>query len=129
MRVVKERVLLANVLVVEDNPSIGLVIELALTDEGHHVELRQNALDGLSIMQNAPVPDLVLTNLRLPGMNGRDFVLKMRSDHRLQGVPVVIITGSIPETNILPNADLYQGLLLKPFDLDDLTDTVLRLTS
>ena len=120
---------MANVLVVEDNPSIGLVIELALTDEGHHVELLKNALDGLSIMQNAQVPDLVLTDLRLPGMNGRDFVLKMRSDHRLQGVPVVIITGSIPEPKILPNSDQYQGLLLKPFDLDDLTDTVSRLTS
>jgi len=120
---------LAYVLVVEDNPTIGLVIEVALTDEGHHVELRQNAMDGLVSMYNNLLPDLVLTDLQLPGMNGRDLIIKMRDDQRLQDIPIMIITGSIPAPEILPSSDQYQGLLIKPFDLDDLIAAVANLTA
>ncbi len=119
---------MAKVLVIEDNPAIGLVMRIALMDEGHQVDVKQNAQEGLSMMKNGRIPDLVVTDLFLSGMGGRELIRKMRSDERLHDVPAVIITGSIPCPEILPQENEYQGLFIKPFDLNDVLDTVSKLT-
>jgi len=120
---------LAKVLVVEDNPTIGMVMQIALTEEGHVVQLKNNALDGLSYMQKGNIPDIVLTDLIMGGMDGRSLIIKMRHDHRLHDIPAVIITGCIPHPGILPKQHEFQGLLIKPFDIQDVLDTVSQLTS
>ena len=120
---------MAQILVVEDNPAIGMVIQIALTDEGHQVELRKNGLEGLSLMESGRCTDLVITDLIMEKMSGRDLIRTMRNDHEMCGIPVVIITGCIPNLEIFPEENQFQGLLFKPFDLEDLIAIVARLTS
>jgi CheY-like chemotaxis protein len=120
---------MAKILVVEDNPAIRLVIQMTLTDEGHQVELRKNAPEALTLMKSGTIPDLVLTDLIMGEMSGRDLIKKMREDYQLRGIPAVIITGCIPDPDILPDTNDFQGLLLKPFDIDDLIALVANITS
>ena len=120
---------MAQILVVEDNPAIGMVIQIALTDEGHQVELRKNGLEGLSLMESGRITDLVITDLIMEKMSGRDLIRTMRNDHQMCSIPVVIITGCIPNFEIFPEENQFQGLLLKPFNLEDLIAIVARLTS
>ena len=120
---------MAKIMVVEDNPGIGMVLQIALSDEGHQVDLHKRADEGLSIMQSGSIPDLVLTDLNMSGMNGRDLIKKMRNDQHLRSIPAVIITGSIPSPEILPKEHEFQGLLLKPFDIQDVVSTVAKLVS
>lgn len=112
------------ILVVEDNPVIGMVIQTALVDEGHRVEVRKNALEGLYLMKSGFIPDLVLTDLIMQGMDGRDLIRKMRDDQQLCKIPAIIMTAAIPNPDILPDEDQFQGILNKPFDIDDLVRTV-----
>ncbi|MGC7871233.1 response regulator [Desulfosporosinus sp. SYSU MS00001] len=120
---------MAKILVIEDNPAIGLVIQMTLTDQGHQVELRKNALDGLTLMRNGTIPDLILTDLIMKEITGKDLVRIIRGDHLLHDLPVVIVTGCFPDSKILPDADEFQGLLMKPFDINDLVTIVANLTS
>lgn len=60
-------------------------------------------------------------------LNGKELVEKMRSNPKLDYIPVTIITDSIPSAEILPRKDTYQALIIKPFDLQELIDTVKRL--
>lgn len=115
---------MANIIVVEDNVAIAMVMQITLSDEGHNVKLLKNAREALTLMQNGFIPDLVLTDLIMGGMNGRDLIVKMREDTLLRSVPAVIITGCVPKPEILPEADQFQGLLNKPFDLDELVSLV-----
>ena len=120
---------MAKILVIDDDPAIGMIIQIALTMDGHEVVVRTDALDGLALMQNDAIPDLVLTDLIMGIMNGRDFIQKMRLDPRLSSIPTVVITGCIPQPGILPETNQYQGLLIKPFCIEDLISTVARLTT
>lgn len=120
---------MAKILVVEDNPAIGMVMRIALTDEGHQVEVRKNAREGLAFMENGIIPDIVLTDLIMDGMDGRELIRKMRESHKLHDIPAVIITGCVPSSDILPPENEFQGLLIKPFDIEDVICTVDRLTA
>ena len=109
---------------IDDNPLISMVIKLTLTDEGHTVFTFDNSLKALESLQKGLKPDLIFVDLKMPGMNGKEFVENMRLNPELDYIPVTFITGSIPSAEILPTKDSYQGLILKPFDLQELIDTV-----
>ena len=120
----KEVESMAIVFSIDDNPLISMVIKLALTDEGHSVVTYDNCSEAYAKLEKGLKPDLILVDLNMPGMNGKELVEKMRSNSKLDYIPVAIITGSIPSTEILPAKDSYQALVIKPFDLQDLIDTV-----
>ena len=101
-----------------------MVIKLALTDEGHSVVAFDNCSEAYAKLEKGIKPDIILVDLNMPRMNGKELVEKMRSNRKLECIPVTIITGSIPSVEILPPKDTYQALIIKPFDLQELIDTV-----
>ena len=105
------------VLVIEDEEKLRRVVQLQLQTSGYEVELAGTAEEGLALAERA---DLVLTDLRLPGMSGLDFLEKM---HALRpGLPVVMMTafGSV-ETAVEAMKKGAADFLVKPFSLDHLT--------
>ena len=118
---------MAIVFTIDDNPLISMVIKLALTDEGHSVFAYDNCSEAYAKLEEGLKPDIILVDLNMPRMNGKELVEKMRSNLKLDYIPVTIITGSIPSSEILPPKDYYQALIIKPFDLQELIDTVYRL--
>jgi Response regulator containing CheY-like receiver, AAA-type ATPase, and DNA-binding domains len=115
---------MATVFTIEDNPSISMVIDLALTGEGHNVIVFNDCCQAYKNLEEGIKPDVILVDLKMPGMNGKELVEKIRANPLLKFIPVTIITGSIPSEETLPPKGSYQALMQKPFDLSDLINTV-----
>jgi len=108
------------ILVVEDEEKLRRVIELQLTSAGFEVEKAGKAEEGLKIVDRA---DLILTDLRLPGMSGLELLAAIRRQNSV--VPVIVMTayGSI-ETAVESMKAGATDFLLKPFSLDHLMTVV-----
>lgn len=119
---------MANVLVIEDRPNIGMVFELALTEEGHAVKVVNDGKKGLEILTGDTHPDVVILDLNMPGISGREVLKIMRNDILLRNIPVIIVSGSVPTPDVMPPDGTYQAFIEKPFDLIDVITTVDKLT-
>jgi DNA-binding NtrC family response regulator len=108
------------ILVVEDEDKLRRVIELQLVSAGYDVDKAATAEDGLKVVDRA---DLVLTDLKLPKMDGLEFLGLIRRQNAQ--TPVVIMTafGSI-ETAVESMKAGATDFLLKPFSLDHLMQVV-----
>jgi DNA-binding NtrC family response regulator len=108
------------VLVVEDEEKLRRVIQLQLAGSGYDVDQAGTAEAGLQL---APAADLVLTDLKLPGLSGLDLLAALRRQNAQ--VPVIVMTafGSV-ETAVEAMKAGAQDFLLKPFALDHLMTVV-----
>src|SRR5215471_15013735 len=108
------------ILVVEDEDKLRRVIELQLSTAGFEVDKAASAEEGLKIVDRA---DMVLTDLRLPNMDGQEFLALIRRQN--SHVPVVMMTafGNV-ETAVEAMKAGATDFLLKPFSLDHLMQVV-----
>jgi DNA-binding response OmpR family regulator len=115
------------VLVAEDEPDIADALRQALT-ERLDVELDIVA-NGALVMDSvaAQRPDLLILDVALPGLNGLDVFDLLRSDPRVQGLPVLFLTGLPERAETATAATGVHEVLAKPFDVDDLIAHVERL--
>jgi len=120
-------------LLVEDNPGDVRLTQEALKDS--KVRNNLNVLgDGLSALaflrrqppyENAPRPDIILLDLNLPKMDGRELLSHIKADPKLKRIPVVVITSSEAEQDILRTYDLHVNYYVtKPVDLDQFIKVV-----
>lgn len=107
----------ARVLVVDDNEPLRENIVEALELEGFPVEAVASAADALARLAEDPLPEVVLLDLMMPGMDGRELLGRIRSDPRLERVRVVMVTGASGMRAKLASAD---AVLMKPFGVADL---------
>lgn len=102
---------MANVLVIEDRSSIGMIFDLALTEEGHKVQVVPDGIRGLAILRGDSNQDVVILDLNMPGISGREVVEIMRSEQMLQNIPVIIVSGSVPSPDVMPRREVIRLLL------------------
>ncbi len=116
-----------DVLLVEDDPGDELMTREAFEDNKigntlHVVRDGEEALDFLyrrGAHEGAPRPDLVLLDLNLPKYDGRQVLEKIKSDADLTDIPVVVLTTSAAEEDILRSYKLHaNAYVTKPVDLD-----------
>ncbi len=119
---------MARVLVIEDEPGIAMVLKIALSDEGHEVVTAFNGLTGLKLLNQAPNPEIVFVDLNMPGLSGRAVIETMIGRPGLKDIPVVIISGSVPDSPHFPPRGTYSAIITKPFDLNDVIETANYLT-
>ncbi len=127
---------------------LGKPIEILLAeDSAADVRLTREALkdakvlnrmsvvrDGVEVMaflrrqsphENAPRPDLVLLDLNMPKMDGREVLAKMKSDEDLKRIPVVVLSTSQSEEDILQSYNLHANCFItKPVDLNQFITVV-----
>ena len=115
------------VLMVEDNPG-----DVRLTQEAlHEAKVRNNihvvadGVEALAFLQrqgryaSAPRPDVILLDLNLPKKDGREVLAEIKADPNLRRIPVVVLTSSEAEEDILKAYNLYaNAYVTKPVDLD-----------
>lgn len=108
------------ILVIEDEDKLRRVVQLQLQSSGYEVEQAATAEEALSALENV---DLILTDLKLPGMSGLDFL--ERAHEAKPGLPIVMMTafGSV-ETAVDAMKRGAADFVLKPFSLDHLTAVV-----
>ncbi|MGF1936352.1 MAG: response regulator [Nostoc sp. ChiQUE02] len=114
------------VLLVEDSPSdanltIKGFLNAQIANNLHWVEDGESAMNYLREQEeftNVPRPDLILLDLNLPGMDGREVLTEIKSDPNLKCIPVVIITTSTDEQDILRSYNLSANCYVtKPIDI------------
>lgn len=106
------------ILIVEDEAKMSRLLSLTLSEEGYEAEVAADAESGLKILLNQQV-DLVLTDLRLPGMNGLEFLQAAKSANA--EIPVVVMTayGTV-NTAVEAMKAGASDYVLKPFSLDEI---------
>ncbi|GEL70365.1 response regulator [Myxococcus virescens] len=110
-------------LIVDDELAIVEALQDILSVEGYDVDTAFNGAEGLHRMADAK-PDLVLLDLMMPVMDGREMLRRMREDDGLRGIPVVVMSaGRISDEERRSSA----RFLAKPFELDVLLDTIAEL--
>lgn len=78
------------ILLVDDEPSIRVVLSAVLEDAGYTVDVAEHGFDALRKIQNA-LPELVITDLRMPNMNGFELLAVLRE--RFPQLPTIVISG------------------------------------
>jgi len=128
----------AELLLVEDNHG-----DVLLTREAFHdAKIANNlsvATDGEEAMRmldrkgayaDHPTPDLILLDLNLPRMDGREVLRAIRADPRLERIPVIVLTSSNADIDILKSYDLKaNGYIVKPVDFERLKEIVTSIES
>lgn len=121
------------ILLVEDNPGDARLTREALAHSKvknnlHHVRDGEEAIAFLrrqGAYTDAPTPDLVLLDLNLPRRDGREVLEDIKNDPALMTIPVVILTSSQAEEDILRSYRLHANCFItKPVDLEQLTKVV-----
>lgn len=121
------------VLLVEDDPGDVLMTREAF--EEHKVANRLSVVsDGVSAMAflrregehaGAPRPDLVLLDLNLPRMDGREVLAAVKADEELRHIPVVVLTTSEAEEDVLRSYSLHaNAYVTKPVDFERFIEVV-----
>lgn len=114
------------VLIVDDNDALRENLTECLEDEGYAVLGARDGLEALAALQAGPLPDVVLLDLVMPGIDGREVVRRVRADARWAAVRLVLTSGlSAPEELGAIGADAF---LPKPFGLGKLLDTLRTLS-
>jgi two-component system, chemotaxis family, chemotaxis protein CheY len=114
------------VLVIEDERAIRETIAAFLEESDYEVAQVGDGRDALASMRSA-LPDVVIVDLKLPRMNGPEFVQEMRADPRLAAVPIIILSAD-PGLADAAEALGARGALAKPFHLDVLLAVVDRVS-
>ncbi len=115
---------MARVLLIEDEAALRLIVGEVLREAGHEVLLAEDGIRGLAMLELLPLPDLVLMDLLMPRLGGRTVLARLRANPRWRRLPVVLMTGAVYDPTDFPPPGSYQGLLEKPFDLDQLVEAV-----
>jgi CheY-like chemotaxis protein len=115
------------VLLVEDDPGDVLLIREAFDDNkvANRLHVVADGVEALEFMRRqgphaeAPRPDLVLLDLNLPRMDGREVLAEVKDDAELRTIPVVVLTTSQAEEDVLRSYALHaNAYVTKPVDFD-----------
>lgn len=109
-----------NVLVIEDNPDNQQLAIWILEDEGFHVTCVESAEEGLELLEQQMF-DLLLMDISLPGMSGKEATEKIRNTPHLKHIPILALTAhAVQGEREAIIASGVDGLLTKPMDEDEL---------
>lgn len=114
------------ILLLEDEPSDAYLVKMALKEGKvlahlHHVVDGREGLDFLNKTEqyaDAPRPDLIFLDLNMPRMNGCEFLSALKADERFKGIPVVVLTTSDVEKDVVASYQLgANSFITKPMDM------------
>jgi diguanylate cyclase len=111
------------VLVVDDEPVLRTIVREILHEEGYTVIEAADGRVMLEIMAQER-PDLVLMDVMMPGIDGREAYRQLRSRPEHRDVPVVMMSAGVRPIKLDPS---IAGFMAKPFDISQLVELVVRL--
>jgi CheY-like chemotaxis protein len=117
------------VLLADDDPELIALVDATLRNDGISCRTADNGLTALRIAREI-MPDLILLDVRMPGMNGFEVLETIRRDPGLQSVPVILLTGCDDPADIMRGSELRADqYIAKPVSPNILLNRVKRLLS
>ncbi|HSM04431.1 MAG TPA: response regulator [Longimicrobiales bacterium] len=117
---------MAHILVVDDHADTREIFRVIFESRGHRVSEAGDGKEGLEVTLE-DLPDLVILDLRLPVLNGWDFMERLRQDPRGRDIPVLLTTAdgadAVRERALQSSCD---GVLVKPVSLKTLVERAER---
>lgn len=111
------------ILVLEDNGDVRALYSELLRSEGYRVLEASNGSVGMDLLLNDPaVVDVILTDLRMPLMDGLEFAETLKANERLSAIPIVLLSAT-PMANSWYARKYFSALLIKPCPLNLLLST------
>ena len=117
------------VLLVEDDPGDQKLVRRALSNQEmlHELHIVGSGEEALEYLQRSrdrdkqsPRPDLILLDLNMPGMGGKEFLRQIKEDEHLKQIPVIILTTSDSDRDIIDTYKLQaSGYVKKPVTMED----------
>jgi signal transduction histidine kinase len=112
------------ILYIEDDPASRSLVERTLRHAGYRVLVAERGLEGIDIARRE-CPDLILTDINLPDLSGREITTRLRGDLRFERTPIVALTAmGYGENRALAMAAGVTGYMTKPIDVEALSDQV-----
>ena len=108
-------------LVVDDSPDVTFAIKALLEkDSGdYEVVISESGEDCLKMLDNDFVPDAILLDIMLPGMDGIETFEKLREFEKLSKVPIIFLTARTDQFTTSQGRYLGDDFIEKPFEIDD----------
>ncbi|HEY6950943.1 MAG TPA: response regulator [Bacteroidota bacterium] len=117
------------ILVVEDDKSIQSLISYKLKNSGFEVYIAANGAEGLKILETNTV-DLILADLMMPVMSGKEFLVAVKKNASTKDIPVVILTAKTLENEVIEGLTLgADDYIKKPFSPSELVARVRNVLS
>ncbi|MBI9035987.1 MAG: response regulator [Bacteroidales bacterium] len=129
-----------NILLAEDDPDDQLMVREAFEENRlhNHLHIVEDGIELLDFLRNqgkykdpefAPRPGLILLDLNMPRMDGRKALEEIKKDPNLKSIPIVILTTSKAEEDILRTYDLgANSFIIKPVTFDQLVKIIKTIT-
>ncbi|MCD6567690.1 MAG: response regulator [Dehalococcoidia bacterium] len=125
------------ILLVEDDPADQKLIKISLKSQriANDLCIVSSGEEGLDFLchrgdysDGAPLPDLILLDLNMPGMGGKEFLRRIKQDENLKQIPVIILTTSSSERDIMESYKLQaSGYVNKPVTLDEFKEVMTKI--
>ncbi len=112
-----------SVLIIEDDEGVRHSLAELLYEEGYDVQLAGDGSDALALLQEEPLPSLILLDLMMPTMNGGEFRARQLSDPRLASIPVIVVSAR-PDVSERAKELAADDFLMKPMSFEALIHVV-----
>ncbi len=117
------------ILIIDDEPTIVFFLSELFSDQGYNILKAYSGEEGLGLLDSKALPDLVIVDLKMPDIKGKEVIMAIRQNKKFSDVPVMILTGSVMNDNDFPYEDSYQAHVTKPFDIEEFLAKVAQLTT
>ncbi|MCG2725571.1 MAG: response regulator [Elusimicrobia bacterium] len=115
------------ILIVDDDPNVGLLISAILKQQDFRVTPLYNGDEVLDFLKNES-PDLILLDLKMPGIDGVSLCKKIRETQKTKNIPIIVLSGvSKVETKITAIELGADDFITKPFDVGELRARINRI--
>ena len=114
---------MSQVLIVDDEPDIAIILGELLGDEGLDVRVVHDGREALEALA-VQLPDLLITDLMMPRMDGHALIRELRSNAKFRHIPIVVMSAGALDKSLLAPDILF---VPKPFELTDMIDRVSEL--
>ncbi len=115
------------ILVVDDDPDISMMLKMMLEYKGHKVVTAERADEIFQAISNNSF-NLIIMDMLLSGINGTDICVQLKGKENTRSIPVMMISAH-PNAKELCMQAGANDFMAKPFDMDDILNTVARLVT
>lgn len=114
------------ILTIDDSPSMRMLLKTSLKAQGFAVESAEDGVEGFEQAKASP-PDLIITDINMPRMDGFEVIEAVRADEALRALPILVLSTEFSEDKkARARAAGATGWITKPFDADKLAAAIRR---